>query len=147
MEHVDVVEALGRVIAGVFDQGVVGPLHIAESPAASRRYAGGLGLGDLRPGPTRHTARAWPRVAADEDRAALIGGVERKEREILPALVRCRGSFACSVTCQPKCQIAVCGDVGGAAATFVNRTSTSFGAASAGEAAPARLRAGRKCSM
>ena len=37
-----------------------------------------------------------------------------------------------SVTCQPKCQIAVCGDVGGGAATLVKRTSTLFGAASAG---------------
>ncbi len=38
-----------------------------------------------------------------------------------------------SVTCQPKCQSAVCGAVGGGAATFVKRTSTSFGAASAGK--------------
>ena len=37
-----------------------------------------------------------------------------------------------SVTCQPKCQIAVCGDVAGGVATGVNRTRTSFGAASAG---------------
>src|SRR6267378_3834724 len=37
-----------------------------------------------------------------------------------------------SVTCQPKCQIAVCGDVAGAATTWVKRTRTSFGAASAG---------------
>jgi len=36
-----------------------------------------------------------------------------------------------SVTCQPKCQIAVCGDVAGAVATLLNRTRTSFGAASA----------------
>jgi hypothetical protein len=37
-----------------------------------------------------------------------------------------------SVTCQPKCQIAVCGEVAGAAGTLVNRTRTSFGDASAG---------------
>jgi len=37
-----------------------------------------------------------------------------------------------SVTCQPKCQIAVCGDVTGAVATRLNRTRTLFGAASAG---------------
>ena len=37
-----------------------------------------------------------------------------------------------SVTCQPKCQIAVCGDVGGGVATRVNSTRTLFGAASAG---------------
>ena len=37
-----------------------------------------------------------------------------------------------SVTCQPKCQIADCGDVAGAVATRVKRTRTSFGAVSAG---------------
>jgi len=36
------------------------------------------------------------------------------------------------VTWQPKCQIAFCGDVAGAVATRLNRTRTSFGAASAG---------------
>ena len=36
-----------------------------------------------------------------------------------------------SVTCQPKCQMALCGDAGGGVATLVNRTSTSLGAASA----------------
>jgi hypothetical protein len=36
------------------------------------------------------------------------------------------------VTCQPKCQIAVCGDVAGAVATLVNRIRTLFGALRAG---------------
>src|SRR5215470_14029144 len=37
-----------------------------------------------------------------------------------------------SVTCQPKCQMAVCGDVAGGVATLVNRIRTSFGDWSAG---------------
>ena len=37
-----------------------------------------------------------------------------------------------SVTCQPKCQIAVCGSVGGGVATWVNRIKTLFGDCSAG---------------
>src|SRR3989442_462407 len=37
-----------------------------------------------------------------------------------------------SVPCQPKCQIAVCGAVAGAAATLVNKIRTLFGAASPG---------------
>jgi hypothetical protein len=38
-----------------------------------------------------------------------------------------------SVTCQPKCQIADCGVIGGGAATLLNRISTSLGEASAGK--------------
>jgi hypothetical protein len=38
-----------------------------------------------------------------------------------------------SVTCQPKCQSAVCGCVGGALATFENKMSTLFGDLSAGK--------------
>src|SRR5829696_3076816 len=37
-----------------------------------------------------------------------------------------------SVTCHPKCQIAVCGWEGGGTSTFVNSTRTSFGERSAG---------------
>jgi hypothetical protein len=87
LEHMHVVEALGRMIPGVFDQRVVGPLHVAEPTAAGRLYSGGLGLGDLRLCPTRHAARARPGVAADENRAALVRCVERKQLEVLPALV------------------------------------------------------------
>jgi hypothetical protein len=37
-----------------------------------------------------------------------------------------------SATYQPKCQIAVCGEVAGGFATLSNRISTSLGEASAG---------------
>jgi hypothetical protein len=38
-----------------------------------------------------------------------------------------------SVTCQPKCQIADCGAVAGAAATLLNSSRTLFGDCSAGK--------------
>ena len=52
-----------------------------------------------------------------------------------------------SGTCQPKCQSAVGGDVGGGVATFVNRTSTSFGAASAGSPPQVVFAEVGKCRM
>src|SRR5262249_56821233 len=79
VEHVYVIEALGRMITRVFDQGVIRTLHVAEPALADRLDALGLGLGDLRLRPTRHAAGARPRVAADEDRAALARSVERQE--------------------------------------------------------------------
>ena len=141
--HVHVVEALGRMVAGVLDQGVVRTLHVAEAAAASRLDAGGLGLGDLRLRSARHAARARPGVAADEDRAALVRGVERQEltsgrREYVSRLLRV------SVTCQPKCQSAVCGDVGGAAADLREQDQHVVRRRERREAAPARLRAGRE---
>jgi hypothetical protein len=77
LEHMDVVETLGRMVPRVFDQRVVGALHVAEAPATRRLDALRLGLGDLRLRSPGHAARAGPAVAADEHRAALVRGVER----------------------------------------------------------------------
>ena len=87
MEHVHVIEALGRMVAGIFDQGAVGTFHIPESAAAGRLDALGLGLGDLRFRAAGYAARPRPGVATDEDRAPFIRGVERQELDVLAALV------------------------------------------------------------
>ena len=65
LKHVHVVEALGREIALIFDQRVVGSVHIGESGAARRLDAFGPRLGDLRFGQAEHAAGARPGVAAE----------------------------------------------------------------------------------
>jgi hypothetical protein len=87
VEHVHVIEALGRMVAGVFDQRMVGAFHVAEPPAAGRLDPLGLGLGDLRLRSTRHAARPGPGVAADEDRAPFVRSVEGQELDVLTACV------------------------------------------------------------
>src|SRR5262249_35664865 len=77
LEHMHVVEALRRMVARVLDERIVGPRHVPESAGASRLDTGGLGLGDLGLRPAEHTARAGPRVAADEDGTVAVPGVER----------------------------------------------------------------------
>ena len=44
-----------------------------------------------------------------------------------------------SATCQPKCQIALCGAVGGGRSTLVNNTITLFGDSNAGNPAHSPL--------
>ncbi len=48
LEHVHVVEALGRMVARVLHERVVGTAHVPEAALAGRLHALGLGLGDLR---------------------------------------------------------------------------------------------------
>src|SRR5947199_75900 len=88
LEHVHVVEALGRMVARVFHQRVVGPAHVAEAARARRLDAVRLRLGDLRSGQAGRGIRARPRIAAEEHLPALVGGVERQQREVRAALVR-----------------------------------------------------------
>ena len=132
LEQMHVVEALSRMVAGVFHQRIVGTLHVPEAPRAGGLHAFGLGVGDLRLRQAEDTARARPGVAADEDRTAVIPGIERQEREVRPGSGICQGAACVSVTCQPKCQMAVCGDVTGGVATLVNRIRTLVGDWSAG---------------
>ena len=70
---------LGRIVAGVLDQRVVRARHVGEPAAARRLHALGPRLGDLRPGQAEHAADVRPGVAADQHRAALVGGVERQQ--------------------------------------------------------------------
>src|SRR5438045_7417959 len=81
------VEALGRVIAGDLDEDVVRPFHVSEAAAARRLYALGAGLGDLRFCEADRVAGIRPGVAADQHRAALIGGVERQQFDSRTGLV------------------------------------------------------------
>ena len=74
LEEVHVVEALGRMVAGVLHQGVVRALHVREAAACAWAARPGLGLGDLRLGQAEDAAGARPGVAADEDRAVVIPG-------------------------------------------------------------------------
>src|SRR5262249_55433525 len=45
LEQMHVVEALGRMVAGVFYQGIVRTLHVREAPGAGGLHASGLGVG------------------------------------------------------------------------------------------------------
>ena len=86
LEHVDVVHALGRKVAEVFDNGAVGSLQIGEAALADWFNAFRLGLGDLRARqPKRGAGR--PGVAADQDRAAFVRRVEWEVRDVRPRLV------------------------------------------------------------
>jgi hypothetical protein len=80
--QVHVVEALGRMVARVFHDGMVGTPHIRKAAGASRLHTSGLGVGDLRLRPAEHAARARPRVAADEDRIAAVPGVEWRQLDV-----------------------------------------------------------------
>ena len=87
MEEVHMVHALGRKVAHVFHQRVVGPAHIGEAALAGRRDAGLLGLGDLRLGEPQHAVAARPGVGADQHRSAGVAGVERQQRHVGARLV------------------------------------------------------------
>ena len=89
LEQMHVVEALGRMVAGVFHQGIIGTLHVREAPGAGGLHTAHLGIGDLGLRQAEDTARARPGVAADEDRSAIIPGIERQERDVRSALVLC----------------------------------------------------------
>ena len=64
---------------------------------------------------------ARPGVAADQHRAALVARVERPHHDLGPGLVSLDGRLRESATCQPKCQIALCGADGGGASTLVEQ--------------------------
>src|SRR5262249_55990903 len=85
--YVHVVEALPRVIAGVLHERAVGALHVAEASDARGLHAARPGLRDLRLGQAGGAAGARPGIAADEDRAALVGRVEGQEGHLRPPLV------------------------------------------------------------
>ena len=127
-----VVEPLGRVIARVLHQRLVGAPHVAEAAGTGRLHAGGQSLRDLRLREAGRGALARPRIAADEDRAALVGGVERQELEIGPRLEGPRGWPACRARASRSARSRSGVTSAGGVATRVNRTRTSFGAASAG---------------
>src|SRR6185312_5475517 len=82
LPHMDVVEALGRVVAGDLDQHFLRPLEIGEAAAALWLGAGGLGLGDLAAVEAERVADAGPGIAADKDRAARLAGVERQDVDL-----------------------------------------------------------------
>src|SRR5438046_5029083 len=82
LEEVHVVEALGRMIAGVFHQRPVRTFHVGEAAREGRLDAPGLGLGDLCFGPPKHTAGARPGIAADEDRPIAFPGIERYQPDL-----------------------------------------------------------------
>src|SRR5258708_38704721 len=64
LEHVNVVETLGREVALIFDQRVVGPRHVGKAGAAGRFDTFAAGGGYLRSGQTEHATGAGPGVAA-----------------------------------------------------------------------------------
>jgi hypothetical protein len=78
LPHVDVIETLGRMVAGVFDERVIRAFEIAEPAGVRREDAVRLGFLDLRLRSSRHAACPWPGVTADPHRAAFVGGVERQ---------------------------------------------------------------------
>ncbi len=54
--HVNVIEALGRHVALVFDERIVGTAQVGEPSAAGRLHAFGLGVSDLRAGQSQYAA-------------------------------------------------------------------------------------------
>ena len=72
--HVNVVEALGRHVALVLDERIIGTAQVGESRAARRPHALGLGLGDSVQRSAQDAAAARVGVAADERRASAFAG-------------------------------------------------------------------------
>src|SRR5579871_6584111 len=87
LEHVNVVETLGREISLILDQRAVGPRHVGKARASGRPDARGAGGGDLGFGQAEDAARARPRVAADQHRASVLGGKERLQQNLSLRLV------------------------------------------------------------
>ena len=132
LEEVHVVEALGRMVAGVLHQRLVWTLHVREAARARRLHALALASAICALVRPRTPPRARPGVAADEDRAAVIPGVERHQRDVRPALVhvasRARvGDVPAEVPDGGLRRLS-----GGGVATLVNRIRTLFGDWSAG---------------
>src|SRR5215831_1721719 len=87
LEHVNVVETLGREITLILDQRVVWPRHVGKTGAARRSDAFAAGGGDLGPGQAEHAAGSGPRVAVHEHGAAFVGGKERLQQHLGPRFV------------------------------------------------------------
>src|SRR4029079_18171358 len=86
LEHVDMVHALGGMVAEIFDDGAVRAMQVGEAAAARWLHAVRLGFDNLRPGATERAVWAWPGVAGDQHRAA-VAGVEREVPDIGTCLV------------------------------------------------------------
>ena len=87
LEHVHMVEPLGRESTQIFDDRAVGSLHVGEAAASRRLHPLDLRFGNLGIGETDHARRAGPGVAADEDAAAFVRSIERQELHLRPRLV------------------------------------------------------------
>ena len=79
---VDVVEALGRYVALVFDNGAIRTFQVGEPRAVRRLNPVGFGFGNLGLGAARRSVRFWPHIAADVHEAAFAGGVERQQMDL-----------------------------------------------------------------
>ena len=78
-----VVEALLRIIAGDLEQRILGTArHIGKPALMNRLHAVRARLGDLRLCQAERVADARPGVAADQDGAAFIAGIERPHRDL-----------------------------------------------------------------
>ena len=66
-------------------------------------------LGDLRLGAAERAGLARPGIAADQHGTALVGRIERPGSFTSRPALEGFDALRTSVTCQPKCQIALCG--------------------------------------
>lgn len=79
---VPTVETLLRHVALVLNDGAVGTLEVPEAGAVCGLNALGLRVRNLCLGTAKRAAETGPRVAADEYRTALVGGIERQKADL-----------------------------------------------------------------
>jgi hypothetical protein len=90
LPQMHMVEAFGGVVANIFDQCALRPVHVGETAAARGLDVGGLGLLDLclgQPGALPLGAGQVSLLIRTEPPASM--GVERPQRNVLPIAIGC----------------------------------------------------------